>query len=68
MEALPNVPGEHFPVPEDAVLLPVDGQWLGFRRSNAPLEGVPDLAEDEPLPPFGLDLPVAAAPKETPPL
>lgn len=68
MEALPNVPGERFPVPEDAVLLPVDGQWLGFRRGNAPLEGVPDLAEDEPLPPFGLDIPVAAAKKEVPPL
>ena len=65
MAALPNVPGERFPVPDDVVLLPSDKRWLGFVRGNAPpglLPPVP-LADDAPLPPFGLSLPEARAPE-----
>ncbi len=63
MEFLPNVPGERFPVPQDAVLLPVENGWLGYTRDNPP-EGVlvvPALSPLDALPPFGLSWPAARA-------
>lgn len=68
MAALPNVPGERFPVPDEVVLLPVDGQWLGFPRGTAPRSLLPVPATDPvaPLPPFGFAPP--GAPPELPPL
>ena len=64
MEALPNVPGERFPVPDDVVLLPSDTHWLGYRRGDAPKEllDVPELPADEPLPTFGYALPAGRVP------
>ncbi len=63
MEYLPNVAGERFPVPDGVVLLPWDKYWLGYDRKNPPEDvlEVPELAEDQPLPPFGLSLPAARA-------
>jgi penicillin-binding protein 1A len=67
MDALPNVAGERFPVPDGVVLLPSDKYWLGFVRGNTPdgMLTVPALDDDAPLPPFGLSLP-AALPPEAP--
>jgi len=64
MEALPNVPGERFPVPDDVVLTPWGELWLGHVRGSAPADvlPVPVLRPDEPLPPFGLSVPGATAP------
>jgi hypothetical protein len=63
MDALPNVPGERFPVPTDAMLLPVEGQWLAFRRGNVPEALLPEApAVGAVLPPFGLSPPIAARP------
>lgn len=63
MDALPNVPGERFPVPTDAVLLPVEGAWLAFRRGNVPEGLLPEAPEvGAVLPPFGLSPPMAARP------
>lgn len=68
MDALPNVPGERFPVPTDAVLLPVDGSWLAFRRGNVPEGLLPEAPEvGAVLPPFGLSPPMAARPVSTEP-
>ncbi len=68
MEALPNVPGERFPVPDDAVLVPavpdVRGTaWLGFVRGTVPHDVLPTpaLRDGAPLPPFGGSWPVAHA-------
>ncbi|MEN9787293.1 MAG: hypothetical protein RLZZ299_2557 [Pseudomonadota bacterium] len=68
MEALPNVPGERFPVPDDAVLVPagpdVRGtRWLGFVRGTVPQDVLPApaLRAGAPLPPFGGSWPVAHA-------
>jgi hypothetical protein len=68
MEALPNVPGERFSVPDDVVLLPSETHWLGYRRGSAPTEllDVPELAADEPLPNFGYALPMGRAPDAPP--
>lgn len=68
MAALPNVPGERFPVPDDVVLLPSDKRWLGFVRGSAPdgLLPTPRLDALEPLPPFGLSFPEARAPEAPP--
>jgi penicillin-binding protein 1A len=62
MEALPNVPGERFPVPEAVVLLPADKGWLGYDRARPPDEVLvlPPPSED-PLPPFGFSFPAARA-------
>jgi penicillin-binding protein 1A len=65
MDALPNVKGERFPVPDDVVLLPTEKDlWLGFERGTAPAEllPVPSLAAGEPLPMFGGSLPAGRAP------
>jgi penicillin-binding protein 1A len=53
MEALPHVEGERFPIPEEAVLLKVGSEWLGFPRGGAP-ENILRVGEigPEPLPPF----------------
>lgn len=69
MDALPNVKGERFPVPDDVVLLPTADAWLGFERGNAPTEllPMPALADDQPLPLFGLSLPAGRAPDAPPP-
>ncbi len=68
MEALPNVPGERFPVPDDVLVLPapegtVGTEWLGYVRGTAPTDllQVPPLAEQAMLPPFGGAYPVAGA-------
>ncbi len=68
MEALPNVPGERFPVPDGVVLAPWSGSpdWLGYVRGTVPADVLPVVAVSQPLPPFGLALPggtVAALPK-----
>ncbi len=63
MDALPNVAGERFPVPTEAMLLPVDGQWLAFARGNLPEGLLPEAPEvGAVLPPFGLSPPMAARP------
>ncbi len=53
VNALPHVEGERFVVPEEAVLVSVGGEWLGFPRGDVP-EGY--LASRPPgrapLPPF----------------
>ncbi len=67
MEALPNVPGERFPVPDEVVLAPADDRWLGYRRGTAPGLAAPTLAEDETLPPFGGGLPIGRLPEAAPP-
>jgi penicillin-binding protein 1A len=68
MEALPNVEGERFPVPEGAVLLPGEAGWLGYTRDNPPPDvlAVPELTEDS-LPPFGFSYPAARAQTAAPP-
>ena len=62
MEALPNVPGERFPVPEEVVLLPAEKSWLGYDRARPPEDVLvlPPPSED-PLPPFGFSFPAARA-------
>ncbi len=52
MDALPDVPGERLPVPEQVILLPVDGQWLAFERGED-LPGLTVPEAGEVLPPFG---------------
>ena len=68
MEALPNVPGERFPVPDEVLLLPapegtVGSEWLSYVRGTAPddLLQVPILADGAMLPPFGGAYPIAGA-------
>lgn len=62
MEALPNVPGERFPVPDGVVLAPWSGgaEWLGYVRGTVPSDVLPTMAPSNPLPPFGLALPGGA--------
>lgn len=64
MEALPNVPGERFPVPDGVVLAPWSGSsdWLAYVRGTVPSDVLPVLAVEDPLPPFGLTLPGGATP------
>lgn len=57
MDALPNVPGERFVVPDEAVLLPYGTEWVGYTRGNPP-PAVLDVDDAPgPLPPFGGSLP-----------
>lgn len=58
MEALPNVQGERFAVPDDVILMPEPPLWLGFRRGTVDVLEVPDV--EGPLPPFGFGVPTAA--------
>lgn len=69
MEALPNVEGERFAVPADVVLLPDEKHWLAFRSGSSPAEflAVPEVAAEQPLPPFGLSLPAGRAPEDPEP-
>jgi membrane peptidoglycan carboxypeptidase len=62
MEALPNVPGERFPVPDGVVLAPWSAaqEWLGYVRGTVPADVLPQVAVTNPLPPFGLALPGGA--------
>ncbi len=62
MEALPNVPGERFPVPDGVVLAPWSGSpdWLGYVRGTVPSDVLAAVDVPEPLPPFGLALPGGA--------
>ena len=64
MEALPNVPGERFPVPDGVVLAPWggSGEWLGYVRGTVPADVLPMVPLVDPLPPFGLVLPGGATP------
>lgn len=64
MEALPNVPGERFPVPDGVVLAPWSGaaSWLGYVRGTVPADVLPTVKVEDPLPPFGLVLPGGAEP------
>lgn len=70
MAALPNVPGERFPVPDDVALVPWGADWLGYVRGTAPSDALPlpQWDEDAPLPPFGYTLPGASAPPPPPPV
>ncbi|MFT4569857.1 MAG: penicillin-binding protein 1A [Hyphomicrobiaceae bacterium] len=36
IDSLPHTPGERFVVPEEAVLVSVEGEWLGFPRGEVP--------------------------------
>lgn len=64
MEALPNQPGERFPVPDGVVLAPWSGSpdWLGYVRGTVPSDVLPVMPVTNPLPPFGLVLPGGATP------
>lgn len=70
MEALPNVPDERFPVPDDVVLVPWGTDWLGYVRGTAPAEALPLPPRDPAatLPPFGFAPPGAAPPPPPPPV
>lgn len=61
MDALPNVPGERFPVPDGVLLLPYENLWLGYARGTAPekLLKVPTLVATAPLPAYGFSPPSA---------
>jgi len=52
-DTLPEPEGERFPVPDGAVLVPWNGQWIGLPRGQVPdrVLARPDL-EDGPLPAF----------------
>lgn len=62
MDALPNVPGERFPVPDGVVLAPWGAakEWLGYVRGTVPADVLPQVAVTNPLPAFGLILPGGA--------
>jgi membrane peptidoglycan carboxypeptidase len=71
MDALPNVPGERFPVPAGVTLLPaaVAGEevlWLGYARDAIPSATLPEirLGAADPLPSFGGAFPVARLAEE----
>ena len=36
IEALPHKEGERFPMPDEAVLVPWDGQWIALPRGSVP--------------------------------
>jgi penicillin-binding protein 1A len=60
MDVLPNVAGERFPVPDEAILLQEGDSWLGFVRGNVPPGKLPAYSVDSlALPPFGLSRPTA---------
>ena len=50
--ALGEVEGERIEPPPEVVLLPVDGQWLGFDRSHVPPTLLPVGSAPDPLPAF----------------
>lgn len=53
IEALPHVEGERFPIPDEAVLVRAENEWVGLPRGQVPAEvlGLEALGA-EPLPPF----------------
>lgn len=61
MEALPNVVGGRYVVPDEVVLLPLDKDWLGYTRTNLPANVLVTPPMGAVLPPFGLSLPAARA-------
>ncbi len=52
-DALPKVPGQRLRVPDEAVLLPVDGRWLGFARGRVPARALKVAAVRGAVPAFG---------------
>jgi penicillin-binding protein 1A len=67
IEALPHVEGERLAIPDDAVLVRADDDWVAFARGNVPASVLPTGAQLDarlPLPEFGdppVRLPVLAA-------